>query len=109
MSANRTVTMRRSSVEIAIGLPSLPTGWESSPLMGRLGRCVLPIHGEVGKMCPPHSWGGRREAREGLVLPIYGEVARSAGGAGLSIQSRLVGQIHSVLPITQLALVARLR
>src|SRR5256885_4546710 len=57
--------------------------------MGRLGRCVLPIHGEVGKMCPPHSWGGWGEVSSPFmgrlgrcVLPIHGEVARSAGGAG---------------------------
>src|SRR5438309_6069590 len=120
MSANSTVTMRRSSVEIAIGLPSLPTGWVSSPFMGRLLRRVLPIHGEVGEKCPPHSWGGWgdvsspfmgrwREAPEGLVLPIYGEVARSAGGAGLSHQPRLVSQNHRLYPIPHLDLFEQVR
>jgi hypothetical protein len=28
----------------------------------------------------PHLWGGRAEGRAGLVLPIYGEVARRAAG-----------------------------
>src|SRR5437763_14109198 len=58
MSAKRTVTMRRSSVETAMGwLAYQPHSWG--------GALVLPI-----------PWGG------GLVLPIYGEVAPRAGGAG---------------------------
>src|SRR5216683_1331237 len=78
--------------------------WRAAP--GGLNM-VLPIHGEVARRAggaehgPPHLWGGGAQRRRGwcwsspfmgrwragpeglmLVLPIHGEVARSAGGAG---------------------------
>src|SRR5438445_6946602 len=62
----------------------------SSPFMGRWR--AAPEGPNQPWDHPPHSWGGgaqrrRGRTRPGIILPIHGEVARSAGGAEPALRS----------------------